>query len=317
MAFMKATDFFKTMLSIPRSEPFTRTARFTQWSALLAYSGGGLSMLLAPNLWEAALNLDSTKRSRGYLRLVGCYLATLSFIYVVLARASSRVLGGVGPILVSVPERLLYVNGALLMMYLREMLPLGFVALFLVLESSLALLTLILWCSETTNPSPGAFFREITAPLSAQSTKRSLTVQQAFRAVVGAVQLVSGLVLMAVPSRVQMLLHLDTFVYGTFASGYLSAMFLLASIHGLYHIFTSTEEKGSVAFSSAAVFYRVVFVIPVLCVLFAVDAIEYQLALLLGSWEAASAIAILVSFLWRRNEKEASILKQESSDTDE
>ena len=258
-------------------------------------------MLLAPNLWEAALSLDS--RSRGYLRLVGCYLATVGLIYVVLARASSRVLGGVGSILVSVPERLFYVNGALLTMYLREMLPLGFVALFSVLDSSLALLTLILWCSETTNPSPGAFFGEIAAALSDQPTTCS---QKAFRVGAGAVQLVSGLVLMIVPSRVQTVLQLDPFRYGTHASGFLCATFLIISIHGLFQILAPGGKKGLGAFSSAVVFYRVVFVIPVLCVLVAVDAIEYQLALFLGSWEAASAIAILVSFLWRHDEKKAS-----------
>ena len=260
-------------------------------------------MLLAPNLFEAALSFESTKRSRGYLRLMGCYLYAVGFIFVIQSRASSRVLGGVGPILVSIPGRLFGVNGALLMMYLREILPLGFAALFSVLDSSLALLTLILWCSETTNPSPGAFFREIAAALSAQSTKRSVAVQRAIRTAVGAVQLVSGLVFMIVPSCAQTLLHLDAFADGSYESGYLSGMFLLASIHGLYHIFAPTVEEGSVAFSCAAVFYRVVFVIPVLCVLFEVDAIEYQLALFLGCWEAAAAIAILVSFLWRCNER--------------
>lgn len=292
---MKVSHWLKTVLSIPRRETLTRTANFTQWSALLAYSGGGLTMLCAPIIWHVTLNLDFSKRSGGYLRLTGCYLFALSFLYVILSRSSSRAPGGLGPILGSVLERLFYVNGALLMMYTRGMVPLLFGIVFIALDTSLGLVTAVLWFCETDTPSAKLFFQEISTAFCSTPDKDWTTSARVVQTI-GVIQIVSGFVLMIIPSQMQTFLRLDSFVNGTYTAGFLSCTFLLISVHGMFHILAGAGE-AALPFGVTALFYRVFLVLPILVILFALDQIELRLFLFLGSLDLTFVLALLVSFL--------------------
>ena len=148
------------MISIPSQRGLTKTASFTQWTALVAYGGGGLVLLCAPLLCSMLLTFDLSRRAEGYIRLSGVNLLALSFIYIVVARAGSS-MSKHGATLSSIFERLVFVNGFLLMLIFRGMLPLYFALLFILLDTTLSFITLCVWIKETSRPSFVLYFKEV------------------------------------------------------------------------------------------------------------------------------------------------------------
>ena len=121
-------DWFKFMMSIPRTEPMTKTELFTQWSSLVAYILGGCSIVFAPQLWKIIMQFDLEGRSEGYLRLMGLGVIDIGLILMIAARSNHKV-SRHEEILTTIPGRLLLVGAILLMMVLRNMPALSF-ALF-------------------------------------------------------------------------------------------------------------------------------------------------------------------------------------------
>ena len=285
---MTPRDWFKFMLSIPRTEPLTKTELFTQWTCLLAYILGGCSILFAPQLWKIILQFDLEDRSEGYLRLVGLGLVVIGFILIIAARSNHKTSRHVES-LNSILGRLLLVNTILLMMILRNMLPLSIALFFMVLDSFLALVSLVIWWREEEGASVSAFFREIFAPpLTCRGPRTGGSMAVVF--CLGIPQLFFWLVLTIRPDFAQQMFHLDSFQ--GHSAGFLASYFLLISIHGLYHVVGASNVNHCL--SPAFVFYRIFFNVPVFMVLFLVDQIERNLFIVLMVCDVVFSVVIFI-----------------------
>lgn len=292
--------WLKFMLSIPRDEPMTKTERFTQWSCLLAYVVGGCTFLAAPQLWALILQLDLEGRSEGYIRVAGIGVIEIGFILLIAARSNHK-MSRHQEFLTSIPGRLFLVNGILLMMILRKMLPLSFALFYLVLDSSLALITLVIWCLDTEGASVVTFCSEISTPiLRCRGPKTGGSTLVVF--FLGIIQLFFWLVLVITPDLAQRMFHLDPFQ--GYSGGYLAAYFFLVSIHGLYHLVGASNVNRSL--SLAFIFYRISLNIPVFTVLFLVGQIERNLFIVLISFDVLFSVIIFISVkLEKQNENNA------------
>lgn len=116
---MAAFAWFYKMVSFPNQDKLSKTSRFTLWTALLAYGGGGLALVCVPSLWGQFLEFHVSRILEGYLRLSGIHLVALSFIYIIIAREGSFSSKN-GPVLSSICERLILVNGILLLFLLKD-----------------------------------------------------------------------------------------------------------------------------------------------------------------------------------------------------
>ena len=291
--------WLKIMLSIPRDEPMTKTEKFTQWSCVMAYVMGGCSFLAAPQLWALILQLKLEGRSEGYIRVAGIGVIEIGFILLIAARSNFK-MSRHQECLTSIPGRLLLVNGILLMMILRDMLPLSFALFYMVLDSSLALITLVIWCLETEGASVVAFCSEIFKPiLQCRGPKTGGSTSVIF--FLGIFQLFFWLVLVIRPDLAQRVFNLDPFQ--GYSGGYLAAYFFLVSIHGLYHVVGASNVNRSL--SLAFVFYRIFLNVPVFTVLFLVSQIERNLFIALMSFDVLFSVIIIISVkLERRTEND-------------
>lgn len=296
-------DWFLFMVSYPRTQPLTNTQKFTQWSALIAYCLGGASLLLCPQLWKFLLQLSFEGRTEGYLRLVGLGVFIIGFILVISARSNNQVPRH-GVILGSIPSRLIGVNGIILMMVLRGYIPLSFALAFMVIDTSLPLITLVLLRRETEESSSGISCRNICAEM----------VVIFF---VGVFQLFFWLVFLIRPDIAYDILQLDEF--NGHSAGFLASAFFTLSIHGWYHIPNAcTVNRPAVP---AAFFYRVFISVPVLVILVLVDQIERNLFLALMSLDICFSIMILLFLAFGQNPttssteiSEETLLKHEDRD---
>ena len=280
-------DWFLFMMSISRTEPMTKVQKFTQWSSVLAYCVGGGSLLVCPQLWSILLQLDFLGRTEGYLRLIGLGVAIIGFLLVISARSNQQDPIH-GAILGSILSRGIGVNGVLLMLILRNMLPLSFALFFMCLDTSLSLMTLVIWCRETEGASMSLFFRESLTPM---LKCRGVASGGAIAAVffVGLFQLFFWLVFVIRPDTAQYLLQLDHFQGHSI--GFLASVFFILSIHGWYLVENASTVNHSAV--PAAVFYRIVFNIPVLITLYLVDQIERNLCLSMFGFDVCFSIVIL------------------------
>jgi len=277
------------MLSIPRDEPMTKTEKFTQWSCLLAYVAGGCTFVVAPQLWVLVLQLDLGGRCEGYIRLVGIGVIEIGFILLIAARSNFK-MNRHQECLTSIAGRLLLVNGILLMMILRDMLPLSFTLFYMVLDSSLALVTLVIWGLDTEGASVVTFCSEIsTSILRCRAPKTGGSPVVIF--FLGIFQLFFWLVLVIRPDLAQRMFNLD--LSQGYSGGYLAAYFFLVSIHGLYHVVGASNVNRSL--SLLFVFYRISLNVPVLTTLFLVGQIERNLFIALMGFDVLSSVIIFVS----------------------
>ncbi|XP_022788807.1 uncharacterized protein LOC111328601 [Stylophora pistillata] len=276
-------DWFLFMMSYPRTQPLTNTQKFTQWSAFVTYCLGGGSLLLCPQLWKFLLLLRFEGRTEGYLRLVGLGVFIIGFIGVISARSSNQVPKH-GVILGSIPSRLIGVNGILLMLVLRENIPLSFALVFMLIDTLLPLITLLLWCRETEGSSSGISCRNIFADMAVILS-------------IGVFQLFFWLVFVIRPDIASDILQLDEFQ--AHSAGFLACAFFTLSIHGWYHITNACAVNRP--FVPTALFYRVFINVPVLVILVSVDQIEQNLFLALMSLDICISIIILLFMTFCRN----------------
>ena len=281
-------DWFLFMMSFPRTQPLTNTQKFTQWSSVLAYCVGGASLLACPQLWKFLLQLHFEGRTEGYLRLIGLGVLIIGFILGISARSNHQVPQH-GAILGSIPSRALYVNGILLMMVLRDMLPISFALVFMALDTSLPLITLVIWYRETEGASVGLFFRDIFLQI---FKLRGVTSGGSLAVIffVGVFQMFFWLVFVIRPDIANNILQLDEF-HGH-SVGYLAAAFFTLSIHGWYHVTNASAVNHP--FVPAALFYRLILSVPVLIILVLVDQIERNLCLVLLSLDMCVSIIMLL-----------------------
>ena len=285
---MAAFAWFYKMVSFPNQDKLSKTSRFTLWTALLAYGGGGLALVCVPSLWGQFLEFHVNRILEGYLRLSGIHLVALSFIYIIIAREGSFSSKN-GPVLSSICERLILVNGILLLFLLKDFLPLYFALLFILMDSILSVLTLCIWLRETPCPSLNLYFNEIVSSLRSylrfkKSSMSHFTVQT-----IGILQFCGGIALLTYPWLIQQNSHRAE----QHTQGILSCTFLVIAIHGWFHVMAGGAHFSG--FPIAAVFYRLVFIIPSTCVLYLYDQIDVLLFILLGSCESGFALIILFS----------------------
>ena len=248
-----------------------------------------------PGLWGSVLQFAVFQaRSEGYLRLVGLGVINIGFILIIEARSSFNVPGH-GAILSSVLARFVYVNGLVLMMILRDILPLSFGLVFIVLDSTLAAVTLVVWCLETEGASVKRFFHEICSPL---VQCRGFTVSSSITTIflLGFFQMNVFLIFTIRPDFVGNIFDLDSFAGQS--HGFLASYFFILSIHGFIHITNACNINLS--FSSASLFYRLVWNIPVLVILFAVDQIERNLFVFLVVFDFVCCVIILFFIIFEK-----------------
>lgn len=288
---MSRCDWFKFMLSIPRTEPMTKTELFTQWSSLLAYILGGIITVFAPQLWKIIFQLELEGRSEGYLRLLSVGLIEIGFLLTVAARSNHKIYRH-QECLTSVLGRLLLVDAMLLMWILRNIMPLSFALSFMALDSSLALITLVIWCQETEGASVTSFFHEIfESLLQCRGLKGGGSIAVIF--FLGIPQFFFWLLLAIDPDFAQTMFHLDSFQ--GYSGGFLVGYFLLVSIHGLYHVVSANNVNHCL--SRGFVFYRVFLNVPAFVILFLVDQIERNLFMVLLTADVVYSVIIFISLV--------------------
>ena len=281
-------DWFTFILSIPRTEPLTTTQKFTQWSSILAYCGGGVSLLVFPQLWKILLQLDFQGRTEGYLRLTGLGVFVIGFLLFISARSNLQSPIN-GPILGSVFSRLLYVNGMLLMLVLRDMLPLSFALVFMGLDTLLPLVTMVIWSRETEGASVSLFIREAFLQMfNCHAVQSGASI--AVIIFVGIFQLFFWLVFVIRPDIAQNILQLDQFQ--GYSNGFLGSAFFTLSVHGWYHVTNASAANQPII--PAALFYRVLLNVPVLFILVLVDQIELSLGITLLGFDVCFSFIILL-----------------------
>ena len=285
-------DWFQFVLSVPRHKPMTKTEKFFQWSSLVAYCLGGFSFLAVPELYRIILQLEYHGRSEGYIRLAGLGIVNIGFIFIIVARSNHKAYSH-GTIFASFVSRVIWVPTTGLMLILGDMVPVAFGVLFMGLDFSLTLGTLIIWCWKTDEPSFRAFCTELLTPFRecrGAKTTGSITVMF----IVGAIQCFFWYILVVRPDFAQKVLALEEFQ--GFASGYLAASFYLISIHGLYHVLCA--NNANLCLVPVSFCYRVFLNFPVLLILFLVDQVERNLFLAILTFDLLVSL-ILLCFMIR------------------
>ena len=286
-------NWLKFVFSIPRSEPMTRTETFVQWSSLFAYCITGFSFIAAPQLYNIILGLDYQRRSEGYIRLFRISLVDIGVIFVILGRCEDKV-SRYGTIFTSIFSRLLWLPITGVLLIVREMVPLSFALLFMVLNPCLALVTLLIWLSEERGPLFRTFCEELLAPIRAcglLKTGDSILIIL-FCSIIGLIQLIFWYILVVRPDFAQALFKLEQFE--GFASGYLSTFFYLISIHGLHHVLSLNLNS---CLPHGSILYRVLLDQPVFLILFFLEQIERNLFLVLLCIDVPPAIIVLLSLV--------------------
>ena len=148
-------------------------------------------MMFVPNIWIKALQLDIDARGKGYLILNGSNLLVIGVCMIVLARNKASQIPNSGPILGTIFDRLVIVNGMILQLYSQELINVRFALLFCTLDSSLSLITYAIWTREDKHGSLVQFFKYIWSALNPFAEKEPRFVM--FQAL-GLVHLIVNLV---------------------------------------------------------------------------------------------------------------------------
>ena len=217
-------------------------------------------MMLAPHFWIMALQLDVGIGGKEYFILIGAGLVVIGFCLIVLARNKASQTPNAGPILGTVFDRVVIVNGFLIRFYTQGIINARFTLLFSILDSSLSFITYGIWARDNKHGSLVQFFKDIWSTLNpvAQKQPRFLVFQA-----LGLVQLIMSL---AAPSVIMSKgIVPDHDIQGSHTLGLFRATFAMYTLHALIHIFAVGSQNDS--FPIASVLYRLTWNIPVLLVL--------------------------------------------------
>ena len=205
-----------------------------------------------------ALQLDIEARNKGYLILNGSNLFLIGVCMIVLARNKASQIPNSGPILGTIFDRLVIVNGMILQFYTQELINVRFALLFCILDSSLSLVTYAIWSREDKHGSLVQFFKDMWSALNPFAEKQPRFVM--FQAL-GLVHLIVSL---GAPSII-MSKGIIPNIEGRQTEGLFRTAFAMYLLHALIHIFASGSQNDS--FPVASVLYRLTWSIPVLLVL--------------------------------------------------
>ena len=278
------------MLSIPPRQTLTTLRVFTVWSALMAYFISGVLGVAFPQLMSLVFMLDLSGRyDTGIWRFNSGLLTVIGFLYIVTARSSPAVAGN-GALLGSVPERLLFVTSALVWMFRQSLISLPFTAAIGLLDSTLAIVTYVIWSRNTPDASPmkcmGEIAKIMLPPLGPARKWSSNCVQ-----IIGYLQMVVSLAFMVKPEIVRDALGLDTI--GGSSKGLVSVLFMQMTVIGWFQVLGGGD--GNESCPKAAVFYRIAWSTPLISLLYYFNSIERAFALALGIADSMSALIIFIS----------------------
>ena len=278
------------MLSLPPRETLATLQRFTAWSTFIAYFANGLLGVAFPVIVNFALfNMKLNGRENEYVRLNCAQLAVIGFLYVVTARSRPKT-GGSGAILGTVPERLFFIPAVLIWLYQQSLVPFLFSAAFTLLDSMLSIVTFIIWSRDTPGASPKKCLREIADimfPTLRPVQKWSSNCTQ----IVGYFQLVVSLTFMFKPEIARDSLGLDAF--GGFSKGLIALFSMSNVVISWLHVLGGGD--GNESSPIAAVFYRLVWNVPLVAIMYYFDRIERGFAFTMGISDLLSAFIILIS----------------------
>ena len=278
------------MLSIPPRQTLTTLRVFTVWSAAMTYLINGILGVAFPQLMSRIFMMDlSGHWDTGYWRLNCVLLAVIGFLYIVTARSRPAVTGN-GALLGTVPERLLFVTTTLVWLFQQSLISLPFAAVFGLLDSTLAIITYVIWSRNTPEASPKKCMGEIAKimlPILGPERKWSSNCVQ----IIGYLQMVVSLTFMAKPEIARDAMDLDAF--GGSSKGLLSLLFMQMAIIGWFHVLAGGD--GNESCPIAAVFYRAAWSAPLISLLSYSDGIDRGFALALGVADSVSALIISIS----------------------
>ena len=288
-------DLIKKMLSITPERPLTNTQRFTYVSAVLAYIMAGLSMMLVPGLWITASRLDLPPRDTGYFILVGSGLVGIGFYYVVTSRNKSSQTPNHGPLLGTVASRLLIVNAVVIRFYTEGLISGRFTFLFSSLDSTLAVVTYIIWSREEKNASFSKYLQQTWSAMNPFSPNppnykifQALGFAQFIMSFFAPSMLLNSGV---VPSTIQ----------GSHAEGILKSYFFAMGVQACLQILASGAQNDS--FPIAFVFYRAIWNIPIFVLLTMMSQIPRGLSTTLVIYDVMCIIATVALFARARRIK--------------
>lgn len=277
------------MLSLPTSKTFTTLHKFTTWSAFIAYFVNGLLGVAFPTILNFAMfNMKLSGRENDYVRIICAQLVVIGFLYVVTARSRPKADGN-GAILGTVPERLFFVSAVLIWLYQQSLIPILFATAFAGLDSTLAVVTFIIWFRGTPGASPMKGLREIAdmiLPVLKPMQKWSSKCTQ----IVGYFQIVVSLTFMFEPEIARDALCLDTF--GRFSKGLIALFFMSNVVISWLHILGGGD--GNESSPIAAVFYRLVWNVPLVAIMYFFGRIEEGFAVAMGTSDLIGAFIILI-----------------------
>ena len=287
---------FRSVFSIPRAKPMTMTQKFTMWSSLIFYCAGGLVLLIWVHLWKIIFRIDFQGRTESYIRLALLGVFIIGFHIVIMARSSDQSPRN-GAILGTIFGRLVYVNGVLLMMVVRDMVPFSFALTFMILDSSLALITLVIWVHETDGASVILFFREVFLPiLKLHGVTSGYSIAAVF--FLGIFTMFFWLVFTIMPDTAQNIFHLDQFQ--GHLGGFLACVFFTLSIHGWEHVTNASCVNHP--FVPGAIFCRIVLNTPALIILYLVDQIERNLFIVLLFFDIVLSVVVSLFAVFSKKE---------------
>lgn len=281
-------DLMKKMFSVPPERPLTSTQRFNFVTALFAYVIGGLSITFAPSFWNAVVKMDISAGGMKYFILTGSGSVDIGLCYLVVSRHKSSQIPNHGPLLVTVPGRVLLVNVVLIWFYAKKIINARFALVIATLDSVLGILTYVIWSQETKDASFMKCCQDILSSI-IPSSQRPLryTIFQAL----GFSQFIACFL---APSILMNSGIVPSSIRGSHVEGLLRSFFFTLSAHGVFQIFASGSQNDS--FPIAAVCYRMMWNIPVFVFLSITSQIPRAFSNLLIMYDVAFIIITIALF---------------------
>ena len=281
------------MLSIPPRQTLTTLRVFTAWSAVMIYLVSGIFGVAFPELMSRLFMMKlSGSRDQGYWRINCGLLTVIGFLYIVTARSRPAVAGN-GAILGTVPERLFFVVSVLAWLLQQSLVSVPFAVAFVIIDSTLAIATYIIWSRNTPEASPKKCLVEIAKiMLPIPGPARCLGAWSSnFVQIIGYLQMVISLTFLAKPELARDAMGLDAFDGSS--KGLVSLLFMEMAVIGWLHVLGGGD--GNESCPIAAVFYRLAWSVPGISLLYFFDGIERGFALALGTADLLSALIISIS----------------------
>lgn len=234
-------------------------------------------------------SMKASGRDVDYFRICSIALSQIGFLYIVNARSCPKVVGN-GAILGTVPERLFFISGSLIWMYMQSMVPLSFAMAFTALDSSLAIVTYIIWSQTTPGASPLRCLKEIGDVMLPIPFTPMRNWSSSCSQLTGYGKIAVSLTFTFRPDIAQDALGLDP--CGEFSKGLISAYFMSNAVIGWLEALGA--GNGNDVSPIAAVLYRLLWNVPMFAVMCYFGHIERGFALAVSVMDSVAGILVAI-----------------------